>query len=150
MNRAGSSGIHGTPPEFIAAVVRRWGPLSFDLAASPDNAKAARFYTEADDALVQPWHTLPGLLWLNPPFGNIALWAKKCYTESLLGARIIMLTPASVGANWYRDWCWNQARTIALCGRITFVGSKDPYPKDCMLTVFGGIEGSGFECWTWK
>ena len=33
---------YGTPPEFLAAVVARFGPLAFDLAASRDNAVVAK------------------------------------------------------------------------------------------------------------
>jgi hypothetical protein len=37
---------------------------------------------------------------------------------------------------------------LALNGRITFVGQKDPYPKDTILACFGfGV--SGFDIWTW-
>lgn len=152
---------YGTPADFIAAVEERWGKLAFDLAADESNAKAKRFWTEEDDSLSDAceWNAIaPGkLLWLNPPFGNIGPWAAKCAEYAALArarrtaldkkGRLLFLTPASVGANWYAAHVHDQARVVFLNGRLCFDG-KDPYPKDCMLSVFG--EPPGFEIWRWK
>ena len=139
---------YGTPRAFIAAVERRFGRLCFDLAASVGNAKAPRFFTEADNALAQPWHELKGNLWLNPPFANIERWAKKCAAEGALGARIFFLTPASIGTDWFHLHVQNAALVEGLRPRLTFEGMSDPYPKDLMLSAFGfGAHGSG--TWRW-
>jgi phage N-6-adenine-methyltransferase len=152
INRHESNQGYGTPWEFIRACEAKFRlPVVWDLAANAANAKADRWYDEAFNALVQPWHTLRpsgGLLWLNPPFGDIATWAEKCAAEARLGARILLLTPASVGTNWFRDHIYGQARVCALNGRITFVGASDPYPKDCMVSAYG-CGGAGFEVWQW-
>ncbi len=38
---------------------------------------------------------------------------------------------------------------LGLSPRLTFEGTKDPYPKDLMLSVFGyGM--NGFDTWRWK
>lgn len=141
---------YGTPWELIKAVEARWGSLGVDLAASEGNAKAPLFFTEEDDSLKQAWNQLLAFrLWLNPPFENIGLWADKCKTEAKLGAKIIMLTPASIGSEWFARHCFGVARIIGLRPRITFEGCKDPYPKDCMLSLWG-IDAPGFEIWRWK
>ena len=53
--------------------------MNFDLAATPENAKCARFWTREDDALIQDWRQLKKLVgkkahgvfpWLNPPYGR--------------------------------------------------------------------------------
>jgi phage N-6-adenine-methyltransferase len=109
--RTGASLVRGqskqdyeTPMEFIRAVEKRFGPLTVDLAASAENAKAPRHISEKENSLICPWAaTAVDNCWLNPPFGNIAPWAKKCAEESEHGARILMLVPASIGSNWFAE-----------------------------------------------
>ncbi len=142
---------YGTPWELIHAVERRFGKLDVDLAARADNAKAPLFVTPQEDSLSVGWAArFSGALgWLNPEFADIAPWARKCHQETQLGFRVIMLTPASVGANWFAEHVHGRALVLALSPRITFEGTKDPYPKDCMLSVFG-IGEKTFDVWRWK
>lgn len=149
MRRGQSRQDQGTPPEFIAAVTNRFGRISFDLAAHQRNAVVPQFYDRKDNSLIQPWHKLRGNLWLNPEFDDIEPWAMKCEYEARMGAKILFLTPASVGSNWYRDNIHGKAMVLFLNGRITFVGSDDPYVKDCMLTMFG-YGRIGHDVWQWK
>lgn len=143
---------YGTPPALIVAVARRFGPIVHDLAATPVNAKARSFYTEQDDAFTKDWageHPI-GNLWLNPPFSNIGPWAERCKTQSdgRLGY-ILFLVPASVGSNWFMDHVHNHALVLALSPRLTFEGETAPYPKDCILAVYGmGLKG--FDVWRWN
>lgn len=143
---------YATPPEFIDAVERRFGPLVGDLAASADNAKHPSFFTEAQDSLSQPWARwrTDGVLWLNPPFGSIAPWAEKCAIESSQRhGFIVMLTPAAVGTRWFADHVRGKAFVLALEQRITFVGETTPIIKDLMLCVYGhGLHG--FDTWAWR
>ncbi len=145
--RGKSKQDYPTPWSFIHACEHRFGKIAFDLAATAENAKAPSFFTKEQDSLLQPWHLLDGLLFLNPEFGNITPWVKKCWEESNLGAKILFLTPASIGSNWFRDYVNGSAQVLALNGRITFEGASDPYPKDCILSCFGFPVG--FDVWTW-
>lgn len=144
---------YATPPEFIRAVRRRFVVKEFyyDLAAELETTKGAHFFCEEEDSLKQDWTKFRDKdLWLNPPFGNIAPWAKKCAVYAYghgHGGRICFLTPASIGANWFADHVWGVARVYALQGRLSFDGIA-PYPKDCMLSVFGAEPG--FEVWDWR
>lgn len=149
IDRANSRQDWATPPELIAACEKRFGAIAFDLAAEPHNTKAERFYTESDNSLVQPWHKLGGVLWLNPPFSNIAPWAKKCAEESQMGAKILFLVPASVGAKWFRDHVFYKSLVYLLGDRITFVGAEYAYPKDCIIAAFG-FGNTGFQTWSWR
>lgn len=146
-NRGGSKQDYQTPAVFMAAVLKRFGPINFDLAASPHNTQHANFFSEQDDSLRQEWHKIAGNLWLNPPFSNIAPWAAKCHAESQLGARILFLVPASVGANWFRDHVHRHAFILSLNGRMSFDG-KQPYIKDLVLICHGW--GVGFDTWDWR
>lgn len=104
---------------------------------------------EEDDALARDWTQLGGNLWLNPPFANIMPWAAKCRAFGPRGGprRILFLTPASVGSDWFASHVHGAARVLALSPRLRFVGAADHYPKDCMLSVFG--DEPGFDVWRW-
>ena len=140
---------YGTPWDFIRAVQRRFGNIDVDLAARRDNAKAPRWIGPARNSLRVCWSRiyLRSLGWLNPPFDNIEPWAAKCAVET--GLRIIMLTPASVGTNWFADHVHGRAWVLALSPRLTFEGHEDPFPKDCMLSLFG-FGKPRFDLWRWK
>jgi len=144
---------YGTPQEFIDAVLRRFGPLVVDLAATGENAKARNYITPEVDSLSIDWSDFAGLghLWLNPPFEDIAPWAAKCARESANLAeaqRIFFLVPASVGSNWYAEHVHNKALVHAISPRLSFDG-KNPYPKDCILCEYNAAE-VGFVLWRWK
>lgn len=150
LNRHRSEQVVGTPQEFIDAVEVRFGMLNWDLACSPGNCKGASggWYSEQFDALQESW-TDRGLCWLNPPFNSIAKWARKADEEAAHGARIIMLTPASISTNWFRDHVHNKAHVIPV-QRMRFDGHNQDFPKDLMLSIYwGGISGFG-ERWDWK
>lgn len=143
INRGKGNNNAATPWAFINPVQEKFGKLDWDLAASVLNTKAEKFLAEKINSLVQPWHKLgPGrpLLWLNPPFTTITPWAKKCAEECQLGARILLLVPASVGSNWYWDWVVPYADVYSV-GRMVFDDCYDkhgelittPYPKDLIL-----------------
>ncbi len=142
-----------TPPEFIAAVKSRLGisEFSIDLAADEHNTKAHIFVFREMDALAGDWeglltyHEVEGSwCWLNPPYGNIAPWAKKC-SES--GIKIAFLVPAAVGSNWFRDYVDGKALVLLLNGRLSFDGIA-PYPKDTILCLYG--VAPGYEVWNWR
>lgn len=140
----------GTPPEFLSAVTARFGPIDFDLAADESNHVVADWYGPgsryANESLQQQWDQWPGLLWLNPPYGNIGEWAEKC--ASCKVATIAFLVPASVGTNWFSRYVDRKAMVLFLSPRLTFVGHTQSYPKDLMLCMYG--YPAGYECWRWK
>jgi hypothetical protein len=151
MHRGSSMQTYRTPDDFRLAVVKRFGMPHWDLAAEPSTVFAddkGNFYSESDDSLARVWSLTEHLCWLNPPFSNIQPWAKKCAEESEKGAHILLLTPASIGSNWFAQWVWPFARVYALNPRLSFDGSN-PYPKDCILAEYGRGR-STFQCWVWK
>lgn len=147
---------YGTPPEFLSAVKRRLGIKRFDcdLAASAENAVVRNcYYTKSDDALrLRSWLVAGGWNWLNPPYSNIAPWVKRaCLERDTRGVQTAVLIPAAVGSNWWRDWVHEKARVRFLNPRLTFVGCKDPYPKDCALLLYDDADSSDFyDVWTWR
>lgn len=136
-NRGKSKQDYQTPPDFMEAVRRRFGELDIDLAASSENKQANVYITEEIDSLSLTQHWPTGLqCWLNPPFSRIEPWARKCADS--LSSRVLMLVPAAVGSNWFRDYVFHSgaAEVYFLNGRLKFVGAKDPYPKDLLLAQY--------------
>ena len=142
-----------TPPEFVQTVRLRLGIEAFtvDLAADNFNTQACFWYSEEDNSLVQDWSQWVGQwCWLNPPFAHIEPWVEKAAKEAKLGAQVVVLVPASVGANWWRDWVEPYAYQVFLNGRLTFVGETTPYPKDCALLIYTPWGFRGHEVWDWR
>jgi phage N-6-adenine-methyltransferase len=148
---------HATPPVFLGAVQLQYGcRLTLDLAATADNRKCGRFLSPEFNSLHQDWKTIleeggdPFLdehaaAWLNPPFRGVDPWMEKCKTESAKGCRIVTLTLASLGTGWYRDHVEGNTLSLVLRKRIVFLGQKDPFPKELMVTLWGfGLTGFGF------
>jgi hypothetical protein len=138
---------------FMRPVEAKFGPLAVDLAASSTNAKAPVWIDEQRNSLSADvsWSVLEGLLWLNPPFTVITPWARKCAEECQLGAQILLLVPASVGANWYWDWVMPFADVYSV-GRMVFDDCYDKtgklittvYPKDLILCHYGPNTGRSY------
>lgn len=159
---------YGTPADFLGAIQERFGFIDVDLAAHADNKKASRYLGPGselgEDSLAIPWEVIMptiGATWfLNPPFGKITPWARKCaeITPALRtwSARLLFLVPAAVGSNWFAKYVHGTALVLVTSPRLQFdgcpinpeTGKVDGYIKDCMLCVFG--ETPGFETWRWK
>jgi len=149
----------GTPRAFLDAVEERFGIIDWDLAATAANAVTGKYLgpgaSRGEDSLAVDWamlpHQSPGRFWLNPPFGKIAPFAKKCAEQApAIDGSILMLVPASVGTNWFAEHVHRKALVLALRPRLTFVGSEDPFPKDLMLCVWGRWVVPAFETWRWN
>ena len=141
-----------TQTPFLDAVRRRLNIVDFDidLAASKENAVCACYYTEQQDALVQPWKCGNGWSWLNPPFAHIEPWVRRAWRQVIeADAQTAVLIPAGVGANWWARWVHYKASVLLLNGRLSFDGIA-PYPKDCALLLYGpGIQPE-YEVWRWS
>lgn len=141
-----------TPKVFLDAVKQKIGIKQFDcdLAASLANAVCPKFYTEFQNALVQPWTVGDGWNFLNPPFSRLAPWVQRAWEQEQLGAQTAVLVPAGVGSNWWKDWVHGKAHVLILNGRITFVGETDPYPKDLCLLLYSRLLKPTYGIWRWQ
>lgn len=143
-----------TPEDIIWALKKFFNEdIEVDLAATPANNKAPIFITPEENSLKVNWRERFGskLCFLNPPFYEIAPWARKC-SES--GCRILFLTPASVDSNWWDAYVHNIANVLFVKPRIKFVGAKDPYPKPCSISCYGFDDprqlSQWYQPWQWK
>lgn len=160
-----NDGVFVTPDLFIRAVKHYLAIDEFvvDLAASVDNAKALRFLDEAHDSLAFDWgfYAGKGWCWLNPPFSNIEPWVVKCAANTIEGGlyqrgvprvQIALLVPASIGSDWFTNYVEGYADIIPLKGRLSF-DSRGPYPKDCVLCLYGARQRSftSYQAsWDWR
>ena len=113
-----------TPDEYLDAARRVLGGFDLDPASS-DTAqgkiKAAKYFTESDNGLEQPWH---GRVWINPPYSQPLI---SHFIEKLCGAYVsdeiesaILLTHNYTDTRWF-----HKAASVAdaICftrGRIKF------------------------------
>lgn len=154
-NRHASRQDYETPPDFLSAVVKRFGPLAIDLAAaSRAVAKAPVFLSPAQDSLTVDWLRLSpfGNRWLNSPFDPLSPWAMKCSAYAIRGgtAPILALSPLTITALRHAN---GRADVKLLDGRITFVGEDHAYPGDLMLAIYSRdtLKRRGsFEVWKWR
>jgi phage N-6-adenine-methyltransferase len=64
-----------TPPELFASLDAEFH-FTLDPAATPQNAKCAKFFTEEQDGLTQDWSG--ERVFCNPPYGRgLDKWAQK-------------------------------------------------------------------------
>lgn len=142
-----------TPVAFLGAVEARFGPIVFDLACTKANSVAQRgfFHDLGFDGIAEDWTHLAmhgEVLWLNPPFGQVAKWAEKCAAYAGRGL-VTLLVPAAVGTEYFAAHIYGRARVFPIRPRLTFVGETDPFIKDLMLCVYGQ-DSAGFQPWRWK
>jgi hypothetical protein len=93
-------------PRFIFEALK----LDFDLdATAPEGGvpwlPAKKYYTEADDALIQTWE---GLVWLNPPFSKPAPFIEKFMAHGN-GVALVQISKAL----WFEK-VWQDAHLLCL------------------------------------
>jgi site-specific DNA-methyltransferase (adenine-specific) len=146
---ANRSGITSwpTPQWLVDQLAEEFAPGGFGLdpAATAANAKAPRFFTEADDGLAQPWHARA--VWLNPPYGKTSTprWLAKARAEVDCGhaGLVVCLVPARVGTAWWRHYEDDPAAFMRVIGRIKWRPDvRRDSAFDSAIIVFGLPPGS--------
>lgn len=146
----------GTEPEFVRDLEGRFGePFTLDVAAAPHNTKCDRFYTRADDGLVQSW--AGERIWCNPPYSGLGDWLAKAWAEWQGTRGIVMLLPANrVEQRWwqehvepFRDRAGSPLRVEFLPGRMRFIRPNavispkgDRPPFGCALLIWDAPSSS--------
>ena len=135
-----------TPAWLVDDLAAEFAPDGFDLdpAATPDNAKAPRYFTKTDDGLAQPWRAKA--VWLNFPYGKVATprWLAKAKAEVDLGHAelVVCLVPARVGTAWWREYEADPAVFVRVIGRIRWsVDKRGEAPFASAVIVFGKLTG---------
>lgn len=127
-----------TPASVFRPLDAEFG-FTLDAAASPGNALAARFHTEAEDGMAQDWgrHTV----WLNPPYGGrgankLSEWVRKGCEAARAGATVVLLIPARTNTVWFHDLCLRHGEVRFVRGRPKFGGAEHGLPQPLCVVVF--------------
>ena len=124
--------LWATPQDFFDKQNATYG-FTLDVCATADNAKCARYFTEADDGLAQAWQ---GVCWMNPPYGRtIGQWMKKAYESSQAGATVVCLVPARTDTRWWHDYAM-KGQIEFIRGRLKFGSAKNSAPFPSALVIF--------------
>ena len=80
---------------------------------------------------------------VNPPYSNIAAWAKKCEQEWMKGKTVIMLIPPRTCTKYFHNHIDNKAELRFFRGRLKFLNpdTKKPMntaPFPSMLVIYRG------------
>lgn len=158
INRYKSEQDVQTPRSFLDAVESRFGKIGFDLAANASNKVVddnAFFDPKYLSALDVDWQNLFAktyamVCWLNPPYGDIGPWVKKCAEDMKHRQGLtLVLIPVAPDTIYYRKYIEGQCLEIPLSPRLKFVGHKSGFPKPLMLLVYGfGLSGKQ-NTWVW-
>lgn len=123
--------------------------FTVDAAASCDNHKCDRFWTESDDGLTKSWSG--ERVYCNPPYSDIEPWCVKAWSESK-ASLIVMLLPANrTEQGWwqrhiepFRDRALSRLTTEFLPGRTRFlkpgqekIGPNERPPFGIVLCIWG-------------
>ena len=131
-----------TPPEFFDELNNEFH-FTIDPCANEKNHKCERYYTVADNGLLQDW--AGEVVFCNPPYSpktktnpGQEAWIKKCYEEAQKpNTTVVALIPARTDTKAFHQYIYHKAKEIRfLKGRLKFVGAKNTAPFPSMVFIF--------------
>jgi hypothetical protein len=123
VNRPGPSVEYHTPARWIAPVRQVLGSITLDPASCEQanrTVRADRYFTQADDGLVQTWH---GNIFLNPPWsGQTGAFVSKLVSEFKSGnvqAAILLCNGYFSDTAWFHQ-LWDDGLVCFTFERIEY------------------------------
>ena len=133
-----------TPPALFASLDAEFC-FQLDAAAAPHNALCRKFITAEQNTLETPWSdylSIPGYVWLNPPYSNITPFFKKAAAESDNQIGTVMLVPADTSVGWFKEAIQTASEVrFITAGRLAFINPVTGKP------VSGNNKGSMLIIW---
>ncbi|HCR0043735.1 TPA: phage N-6-adenine-methyltransferase [Enterobacter hormaechei] len=133
-----------TPPALFAALNAEFC-FQLDAAAAPHNALCRKFITAEQNTLETPWAdylSIPGYVWLNPPYSDIMPFVKKAASESANQIGTVMLVPADPSVGWFKEAIQTASEVrFITAGRLAFINPITGKP------VSGNNKGSILIIW---
>lgn len=126
-------------PRWLFEALDKEYDFTLDAAASAKNHLCDKYFTVEDNALEQDWSR--DVVWLNPPYSKLKVFAKKAYEEALKGSTVVMLVPARTDTVAFHDYL-SQGDVAFLRGRLKFSlngVAKDPAPFPSMIVTLDPI-----------
>lgn len=133
-----------TPPALFASLDAEFC-FQLDAAAAPHNALCRKFITAEQNTLETPWSdylSIPGYVWLNPPYSNITPFVKKAAAESDNQIGTVMLVPADTSVGWFKEAIQTASEVrFITAGRLAFINPVTGKPvsennKGSMLIIW--------------
>lgn len=136
--------LRRTPPALFASLNAEFC-FQLDAAAAPHNALCKRFITAEQNTLETPWAdylSIPGYVWLNPPYSDITPFVKKAAAESGNQIGTVMLVPADTSVGWFKEAIQTASEVrFITAGRLAFINPVTGKP------VSGNNKGSMLIIW---
>lgn len=133
-----------TPPALFASLDAEFC-FQLDAAAAPHNALCRKFITAEQNTLETPWAdylSIPGYVWLNPPYSDITPFVKKAAAESANQIGTVMLVPADTSVGWFKEAIQTASEVrFITAGRLAFINPVTGKP------VSGNSKGSMLIIW---
>ena len=133
-----------TPPALFASLDAEFC-FQLDAAAAPHNALCRKFITAEQNTLETPWAdylSIPGYVWLNPPYSDITPFVKKAAAESANQIGTVMLVPADTSVGWFKEAIQTASEVrLITAGRLAFINPVTGKP------VSGNNKGSLLIIW---
>lgn len=127
-------------PAVVLEQIAPMGRIALDPCSNATSIVPARIrWTIEHDGLAHSWalQRLRGeIVFVNPPFDELARWVDRCIAEAASGCEIVLLSPARVDVAWW-DRLLDAGGVAALWrGRLRFLGmGSAPFPA--ALTYLG-------------
>lgn len=133
-----------TPPALFTSLDAEFC-FQLDAAAAPHNALCRKFITAEQNTLETPWAdylSIPGYVWLNPPYSDITPFVKKAAAESNNQIGTVMLVPADTSVGWFKEAIQTASEVrFITAGRLAFINPVTGKP------VSGNNKGSMLIIW---
>ncbi|ASK00185.1 phage N-6-adenine-methyltransferase [Citrobacter freundii] len=133
-----------TPPALFACLNAEFC-FQLDAAAAAHNALCRKFITAEQNTLETPWDdylSIPGYVWLNPPYSDITPFVKKAAAESNNQIGTVMLVPADTSVGWFKEAIQTASEVrFITAGRLAFINPITGKP------VSGNNKGSMLIIW---
>ncbi|WP_410779669.1 phage N-6-adenine-methyltransferase [Enterobacter ludwigii] len=133
-----------TPPALFASLDAEFC-FQLDAAAAPYNALCRKFITAEQNTLETQWAdymSIPGYVWLNPPYSDITPFVKKAAAESVNQIGTVMLVPADTSVGWFKEAIQTASEVrFITAGRLAFINPVTGKP------VSGNNKGSMLIIW---
>ena len=133
-----------TPPALFTSLDAEFC-FQLDAAAAPHNALCRKFITAEQNTLETPWAdylSIPGYVWLNPPYSDITPFVKKAAAESSNQIGTVMLVPADTSVGWFKEAIQTASEVrFITAGRLAFINPVTGKP------VSGNSKGSILIIW---
>ena len=127
-----------TPQDLYDKLDKEFG-FTLDPCCTKESAKCGKYYTKADDGLIQDWSN--DVVFMNPPYGReIPKWIEKAFYESARGSIVVCLVTARTDTRYWWDYIFPYAEIRFIKGRVKFVqkGKSAPAPFPSAIVIFKG------------